>query len=156
MIGFRILALVLALLCLAGGAMMVFPEQEPAVTVSGFLLNPELKEFVQSPAERDIVVRDHIKYLLLMGAVGAFGLAVLFLISAAKPLAMRPFVVTLIICLILGIAAALWYGPRMKIYTNWWLADTVGGVVLAILLITFFPRRSAQPPPPLEDQVGQE
>lgn len=156
MIGFRILAIILALLCLAGGAMMVFPEQEPAVTVSGFLLNPELREFAGSPAERDIVVRRHIRYLLLMGAVGAFGLAVLFLISAVNPLAMRPFVITLIICLILGIAAALWQGPQKDIHLTWWLADAVGGVVLAVLLITFFPRRPLQPPPPLEDQVGRE
>lgn len=156
MMGFRILSIILALLCLAGAAALYFHDQPAIVSVSGFFLNEDLRGFVESDQDRDIAVRNHLKYLTLMGAVGSFGLAVLFFVSAVNPMGMRPFVVTLIICLILGIAAALWKGPRLDIYSKWWLADAAGGVVLTILLITFFPRRPAPPPPPLEEKVGLE
>jgi len=141
MFGFRVLAIVLALICLGGAAMMVFPERQPAITINGFFLNPVLSEFLQSQEPRDIVVRNHMKYLLFMGAVGAFGLAILFFISVFNPLLMRPFLVVAIISLILGVALALRSGIQETVSWRWWVVDAVGGMILVVLLVNLFPRK---------------
>lgn len=153
MTAYRILAAVLTLACLAG-AVGLFLHQEPLVgrAVSWLWQDEALQGFVASHSPRDLQLKVYLVYLLRMGAVMALGLAVLFAVSAVKPLLMRPFIVAVIVTLVVGIAMDIYCGITLEgLSPYWWAIDAAGGALLLVLLIVFFPK-----PPPAAGYVYPE
>jgi len=141
--GFRILAVILGLICLAIGAGMFFHRQPVVIKVSNLLLQgEEMKNFVKSPDMTDLVVKQYLKYILYGGSVFALGLGLMFFIAAANPIRMRPFVVVVIICSILWMAGAIWSGINLpRVSPVWWGSDAGASLLLAILLLALFPKK---------------
>lgn len=142
MTGFRILAVILGLICLAGAVASYFYDYPPVEKVTAyFLKDGNLRGFVKSPAPRDMVVKDYLKYIIRGYSVIALGMGLLFIISAFNPLGMRPFIVVVIIGALICLGLAIYQGITLKIDSLWWIGDSVGCLILAILLITFFPKK---------------
>jgi len=143
MAGFRILAIILGLVCLAMALGMFFHRQPCVINASNLLLKAEeLKSFVGSPDSQDMVVKQYLKYVLYGSSVVVLGLALMFFISAASPVRMRPFVVVVIIMSIVGVVGAVWAGINLqRVSWVWWGSDAAGSLILAILLLALFPKK---------------
>ena len=142
MIGYRILAVILGLLCLLLPVSLFFQSTPIVVKVEKMILAEQpLADFLISHDHRDMVVKNHLKYGLCGAAVFSLGMGLMFFISAFNPRGMRPFIVVVIICSILLIPLAIWVGLRLNIAKLWWLGDSISSLILALLLLGFFPRR---------------
>lgn len=153
MTGFRILVVILGLLCLAMALGLFFHNRPVAINIiNRFLQEQELQDFIKTG---NVVVKNHLKYALCGSSIFALGLGLLFLISAVSPLQMRPFIVVVIILSIIWIPLAIWVGLSLNISKLWWIGDAIGCLILAILLATFFPKKAPKvkpaPEPPSEE-----
>ena len=164
MFGFRLLAVVLALVCLAGAGVMAFrecPRLVPATEffVRNFVPDAGVQAFIKSRDPVDVKVKGMIKYTLGFAAICLFGLGLLFLCAAVNPIRMRPFVSVAMICSILGIAAAIWQGTRLGVFKSWWIGDAAGSLLLLILLAALYPRAHKEKSPARAEEesgaVGQ-
>jgi hypothetical protein len=157
MFGFRLLAIILGLVCLAAAASMVFYENswmDPVIEffVRNFIPDAGVRDFIKSQDPADIRVKNMIKYALGWAAVLSLGLGLLFFSAAAHPLRMRPFVTVVIVCSALGIVCALWQGIRLEVFKSWWIGDASGALIVLILLAALFPRKRTAVP----SGIGEE
>ena len=142
MIGYRILAVILGLICLLLPVSLFFQNTPVVVKVENIVLAEKpLADFLTSTDYEDKMVKNHLKYGICGAAVLALGMALMFFISAVNPLGMRSFIVVVIICSILLIPTAIWVGLQLNIAKFWWIGDSISSLVLALLLLVFFPRR---------------
>lgn len=145
MFGFRLLAVILGLLCLTAALSMAFFEsprmaQGSEFFVRYFVPDTEVEAFIKSEDPGEIKIKHLIKYTLTGLAVSALATGLLFFAAAANPLRMRPFIVVVMISTVVGIAAVIWQGFRLDIFNSWWIRDASGGLLLLILLAALFPR----------------
>ncbi len=141
MAGFRVLAVLLGLICLAVAVASYFYGYPPVDRVTDyFLQDASLRDFVKSTTPRDMVVRDYLKYIFRGYSVLALGMGLLFLISAFNPLGMRPYIAVVIIGALVWLGLAIYMGITLKIPSLWWIGDSAICLILAVLLITFFPK----------------
>ncbi|MDP8237206.1 MAG: hypothetical protein P9M08_12550 [Candidatus Erginobacter occultus] len=151
MFGFRLLAIILGLLCLAAAVSMAFFECPRMAPVSEFFVRhlvPDtgVRDFIRSENLADVKIKNLIKYTLSGLAVGSLAAGLLFLAAAVNPLRMRPFIVVVMISSAAMVVAAVWQGIRLGIFKTWWIGDAAGGLLLLILLAALFPReKSARP-----------
>lgn len=148
MFGFRVLAVILALVCLASAAALFFQECPRLAPVSeyfikNFVRDAGVQAFIKSADPEDVKIKHLVKYTLSGLAICSFGLGSLFFCAAFNPLRMRPFIVVAMICSALMIAAAIWQGIRLGIFKSWWIGDAAGALVVLILLAALFPRERA-------------
>ncbi len=146
MFGFRLLAIILGLLCLAAALSMAFFESPRLAPVNEFFIrnfvpDASVRAFIKSEQPAEIKVKNLIKYTLTGLAICTLGTGLLFFCAAADPLRMRPFIVVVMISSVVLIAAALWQGIRLGIFKSWWIGDAATGLLLLILLAALFPRR---------------
>ena len=161
MFGFRLLAIILGLLCLAAAVSMAFFECPRMAPVSEFFIrnfvpDTSVQDFIKSADPAEIKVKGLIKYTLTGLAIFALGTGLLFFCAAANPLRMRPFIVVVMISSVIGIAAALWQGIRLGIVKSWWIGDAAGFLLLLILLASLFPREKSVRPAPAGGGEGEE
>ncbi len=151
MFGFRLLAIVLGLLCLAAAVVMAYPECPRVAPVNEFFIrnfvpDPGVEAFIRSTDPGDVTIKNLIRYTLAGLAVCSLGLGLLFFCAAVNPLRMRPFVSVVMICAAVGTAGAVWQGVRLGIFKSWWIGDAAGGLLLLILLAALYPKpRKAAP-----------
>jgi len=155
MFGFRLLAIVLALLFLAGALAMVFhgcPRLAPLSEffVGNFVPDQGVRDFIRSTDPVAVKVKGMIKYSLGWLAVCLLGLGLLFLCAAVNPLRLRPFVSVVMICSAAGIAVAVGQGIRLGIFKSWWIGDAAGGLLILILLGALYPRKAKSAPAPAD------
>lgn len=143
MTGFRILAVILGLIFLAGAVASYFYDYPPVDRATDYFLikDGSLWDFVKSSAPRDMVVKDYLKYIMRGYSVLALAVGLLFIISAFNPLGMRPFIVVVIIAATIWFALAIYEGLTLKIAGLWWVGDSAICLILTILLITFYPKK---------------
>ncbi len=151
MFGFRLLAIILGLLCLAAAVSMAFFECPRMAPVSDFFIrhfvpDTEVSDFIRSDNPADIKIKNLIKYTLSGLAVCSLAAGLLFLAAAVNPLRMRPFIVVVMISSAAMIAAAVWQGIRLGIFKTWWIGDAAGGLLILILLAALFPRKKSARP----------
>lgn len=163
MIGFRLLAIVLGILCLAAAGAAVLHSHPALSGLTGFFVEKfipagPLRAFIRSAEPGDVLVKDYLKYILAGGAVGALGVGILFFISAANPIRMRPFIMVVIIAAVACIALALWKGITLEISYIWWLGDSLAALILVVLLAALYPRRKlkADLSPEIREEVLEE
>lgn len=157
MFGFRLLAVILALIFLAGAAAMAFHECPRLVPITEFFVRnfvPDsgVQAFIKSRDAADVKVKGMIKYTLVGLAICMVGLGLLFLCAAVNPIRMRPFVSVVMICSILGIAAVAWEGIRLGVFKSWWIGDAAGYLLLLVLLAALYPRKKKSAPAPAEEE----
>ena len=141
MVGYRILAIVLGLICLAMPVSIFFQGNPTVVQVENMVLADQpLHNFLVSATHENKIVKNHLKYGIGGAALISLGMALMFFISVFNPRGMRPFIVVVIICSILSIPLSIWAGLRLNITNSWWIGDAVSGLVLAVLLLIFYPR----------------
>ena len=142
MAGFRVLAVLLGLICLTVAVASYFYDYPPVNQVTAYFLeDANLWDFVKSTTPRDMVIKDYLKYIIRGYSVLALGMGLLFLISAFNPLRMRPYITVVIIGALVWLGLAIYMGITLKIPTLWWIGDSAICLILAILLITFFPKK---------------
>lgn len=162
MIGFRLLAIVLGVLCLAGTVALVLQSQPFMTDVTDFFINRflppgEVQNFFNSSLPRDIRIKAYIKYVVSGYAVVLLGLAILFFISAFNPLRMRPFITVVMIGCIAWMGIAIWKGLSLGLYYLWWVGDAVGCLIVLVLLAALYPREPAGVLQPEESEgLGSE
>ncbi len=161
MFGFRLLAIILGLLCLAGAVSMAFFECPRMAPVSEFFIRhfvPDagVRDFIRSVDPADVKIKNLIKYTLSGLAVCSLATGLLFLAAAVNPLRMRPFIVVVMISSAVMIVAAVWQGIRLGIFKTWWIGDAAGGLLLLILLAALFPREKSARPAPAGGGEGEE
>jgi hypothetical protein len=161
MFGFRLLAIILGLVCLAAAASMLFyenPRMEPALEffVRNFIPDSGVRAFIKSQDPADARVKNMIKYALGGAAILSLGSGLLFFCAAANPLRMRPFITVVMVCSALGIVCALWQGIRLEIFKSWWIGDASGALIVLVLLAALFPRKkpAAVPSEPGSEAAG--
>lgn len=149
MTGYRILAIILGLLCLLLPISLVsqISNWDTGISIvvkveKMILAEKPLADFLVSPDHQDMVVKNHLKYGLGGAAIFSLGMGLMFFISAFKPREMRPFIVVVIICSILLIPLTIWIGLKLNIARLWWIGDSISSLVLALLLMVFFPRQA--------------
>ena len=155
MIGFRLLAIVLGIICLVTAAAAVFHSHPALSGAAGFVVEKfvpagPLRSFVRSAAPGDVLVKSYFKYILSGYAVLALASGILFFISAANPIRMRPFISVVMIGAVAWIGIALWKGLSLDIKYLWWLSDAIGALILVVLLAALYPRRREKSAPPPE------
>ncbi len=159
MIGFRLLAIILGLICLASAAALVLhqsPQLAAANTffIKNFIPDQGVQQFIKSPAPDARMVKNIIKYIFSGYAILALGMGLLFFCAAVNPLRMRPFIVVVMVGSILWIAGAIWKGTSLDIYKTWWISDAAGALILLVLLAALFPKKKA--PEPTAPEMGEE
>jgi len=159
MIGFRLLAIILGLLCLASAGVLVMhqcPQLAEANTffIKNFIPDAAVQQFLKSKAPDAVAVKNIVKYIFSGYAVLALGMGLLFFCAAANPLRMRPFIVVVMIGAILWIAAAIYQGLTLEIYKTWWISDAAGALILLVLLTALFPKK--KPAEPAAPEMGEE
>ena len=143
MTGYRILAIILGLICLLMPISIFFQHAPIVVKVEkAVLARQPLADFLVSPEQQDMVVKNHLKYGLCGAAIVSLGMGLMFFISVFNPRGMRPFIVVVIICSILLIPLAIWIGLKLNITKMWWIGDSISSLILALLLLVFFPRQA--------------
>ena len=141
MIGYRILAVILGLLCLLLPVSLLFQNNPVVVKVENIILAEKpLANFLTSADYDDQMVKNHLKYGLCGAALFSLGMGLMFFISVFNPRGMRPFIVVVIICSILLIPLTIWTGLKLNITKLWWIGDSSSSLVLALLLLVFYPR----------------
>ncbi len=145
MIGFRLLAIILGIICLAAAGSLIFhncPQKDEvdAFVIRNLIPAENVQAFIKSPAPDAVAVKNIIKYIFGGYAILALGMGLLFLWSAVNPLGMRPFIVVVMIGAVLWIAGAIWKGLALEIYKTWWIGDVAGSLVLLVLLFALFPK----------------
>ena len=163
MIGFRLLAIILGVLCLLTAAAVVF-HSHPALSgvaeffVEKFIPAGSFQSFIRSARPGDMLIKSYLKYILSGYAVVAVGLGILFIISAINPMRMRPFISVVMIGSVLVIAVALWKGLTLDINYLWWAGDALSALILLVLLAALYPRRRVKtvPAPEIMDQELEE
>ncbi len=155
MFGFRMLAIILGLLCLATAVSMAFfecPRMAPASEffIRNFVPDASVRAFIKSEDPGAVKVKGLIKYTLTGLAIFSLGAGLLFFCAAADPLRMRPFIVVVMISSVIGVAAAIWQGIRLGIFKSWWIGDAAGFLLLLILLAALFPRQQKTASVPAE------
>ena len=148
MFGFRFLAVILGLICLASAAALFFQECPRLAPVGeyfirNFVPDAGVQAFIKSADPTDIRIKHMVKYILIGLAICSFGLGLLFFCAAVNPVRMRPFIVVTMICSALMIAAAIWQGVRLGIFKSWWIGDAAGALIVLVLLAALFPRERA-------------
>jgi hypothetical protein len=161
MFGFRLLAVILGLLCLAAAVSMAFsgcPRLAPVSEyfVRNFVPDTEVRDFIRSDDPADVKIKNLIKYTLSGLAVCSLAAGLLFLAAAVNPLRLRPFIVVVMISSAAMIVAAVWQGIRLGIFKTWWIGDAAGGLLLLILLAALFPREKTARPAPAGRGEGEE
>ncbi|MFH1038557.1 MAG: hypothetical protein V1789_07830 [PVC group bacterium] len=156
MIGFRLLAIILGLVCLASAGVLVFHEypllaEANTFFIRNFIPDAGVQAFIKSPAREAVAVKNIVRYIFSGYAVLALGMGLLFFCAAVNPLRMRPFIVVVMIGSILWIAGAIWKGVSLDIYKTWWISDAAGALILLVLLIALFPKKK-----PAADQSAPE
>ena len=157
MFGFRLLAIILGFICLAAAGTLVFHSCPEMSEVDTFVIDnliPEgnVRVFIRSGTDEARDVKNIIKYVFSGYAIFAIGMGLLFLYSAINPLRMRPFIRVVMIGAVLWIAAAVWQGFNLGIYKTWWISDSVGALILLILLFALFPREKKASSIPKSDE----
>jgi len=163
MIGFRLLAIVLGIICLATAVGAVFHTHPALSGAVGFLVEKfvpagPVRMFVRSSVAGDVQVKSYLKYIFSGYAVLALATGILFFISAANPIRMRPFISVVMIGAVVWIGIALWKGLSLDINYLWWLSDSIGALILLVLLAALYPRRRPKrlPPPAIMDEELEE
>jgi|GEM_PF-1476030 len=167
MFGFRLLAIILGFICLAAAGTLVFHSCPEMAEVDAFVIDnliPEgnVRVFIRSGTDEARDVKNIIKYVFSGYAIFAIGMGLLFLYSAINPLRMRPFIRVVMIGSVLWIIGAIWQGLKLGIYKTWWISDSVGALILLILLFALFPRDKKAPALPasksddFESDQGEE
>ncbi len=145
MFGFRLLAIILGLICLVGAVLMAFHECPRLAPVNEFFIrhfvpDPGVEAFIRSTEPGDVKIQNLIRYTLAGLAVCSLGLGLIFFCAAVNPLRMRPFITVVMICAAVGTAGAVWQGVRLGIFKSWWIGDAAGGLLLLILLAALYPK----------------
>ncbi|MDP8213623.1 MAG: hypothetical protein RAO92_05010 [Candidatus Euphemobacter frigidus] len=158
MIGFRIMAIVVGLICLASASLIFFhncPQTAPvnAYLIRNFIPPGDVQAFIKSSALPDVEVKNIIKYIVSGYAIFALGIGLLFFCAAVNPLRMRPFVVVVMIGAILWIGVAIWKGLSLGIYKTWWIGDAACALILLVLLAALFPKRAK---PKIDEDIREE
>ena len=153
MFGFRVLAIILGLICLATAIAMVSydcPRLAPVPEnfIEYFVRDAGVRAFIKSQEPTDIKIKNLIKYTLGGLAICLFGLGLLFFCAAVNPLRLRPFVSVVMICCAAGIAVAIGQGVSLRIFKSWWIGDAAGGLLILILLAALYPRKGRPAPAP--------
>lgn len=163
MFGFRLLAIILGLVCLATAASMFFyecPRMAPVTEffVRNFIPDAGVRVFIKSQDPTDTKVKNMIKYALGGAAILSLGLGLLFFCAAANPLRMRPFITVVMISSALWILCALWQGIRLEIFKSWWIGDASAALIVLVLLAALYPRekKAAAAPPESGSQATGE
>lgn len=158
MIGFRLLAIIIGILCLAGAQALVLHSQ-PFMTratdffVDRFLPPGDVQNFFNSTLPRDMRIKAYVKYIVYGYAVVLLGLGILFFTSAFNPLRMRPFITVVMIGLIAWMGVAVWKGLTLGLYYLWWVGDAVGCLILLVLLAALYPK---EPAPVLQPEESED
>lgn len=145
MFGFRLLAIILGLLCLAAAVLMAYPECPRVAPLNEFFIrhfvpDPGVEAFIRSADPGEARIKNLIRYTLAGMAVCSLGLGLLFFCAAVNPLRMRPFVSVVMLCAAIGTVVAIWQGVRLGIFKSWWIGDAAGGLLLLILLAALYPK----------------
>jgi len=161
MFGFRLLAIILGFICLAAAGTLIFHSCPEMAEVNTFVIDNLIPEgnarvFIRSGTDEARDVKNIVKYVFSGYASFAIGMGLLFLYSAINPLRMRPFIRVVMIGSILWIAAAVWQGLNLEIYKTWWISDSVGALILLILLFALFPREKKASSIPKSDVFEED
>ncbi len=159
MFGFRLLAVILGLLCLAATLSMAFFESPRMAHGSEFFVrhfvpDASVRNFIKSEDPAEIKVKNLIKFILTGLAISTLATGLLFFAAAVNPLRMRPFIIVVMISTVAGIAAVLWQGIRLGIFKSWWIGDAAAGLLLLILLAALFPRKQTVAVQPAGERKG--
>ena len=150
MFGFRLLAIILGIICLASTCALIFHDCGCPImnkvndfVIQEFVPDHGVRTFIKSPGMVEMKVKHMVKYIFSGYAILALGLGLLFLYSAVNPLRMRPFVVVVMIGSIFWLAGAIWKGMSLEMPKVWWISDAAGALILLVLLFALFPREKA-------------